>query len=136
MTTRKQRAGVPDIVETADGHWLVRGLDPVRDFRRISEQTRRLFKLLAAQGPLPPDAVLRRTCDCPGCVRPACHVLTSRSALVLDSPIARLTPADVRAIRREIEEGTKTRAQIAKEHGLDPSAVSHIGARRRWPTVP
>jgi uncharacterized protein YjcR len=45
---------------------------------------------------------------------------------------AKLTPKDVRAIRRRYWEGNVLERELAAEYGVSPQAIGHIITRRNW----
>lgn len=49
-------------------------------------------------------------------------------------PLAVLTEADIPAIRMACARG-ETKAQVARQYGVDPSAISRIASGKRWPHV-
>ena len=97
-----------------------------------------------ANGPIPPGLHALHRCDVRGCVNPAHLFLGTNADNVADkcakgraigvplrgtdSPAAKLTDADVRAIRASSLGPTA----IARVYGVSQSLVTMIRARKRW----
>jgi hypothetical protein len=100
-------------------------------------------------GPVPNNLCVLHTCDNPACCRPK-HLFLGTN---LDNhrdmwrkgrgvvptpahgesrPNAKLTEADVLAMRRSHEAGGVSMRQLARQYGVGPSTVQHIIHRTRW----
>jgi DNA-directed RNA polymerase specialized sigma24 family protein len=137
MTVRKRKrrrrteTGLPELVEIEGGHWVSKHAE--LDQPASSRAAHTIWRLYRSHGPLPPECVVVRTCSRADCLAPAHLELRSRSEVA--EAWARLTPADVRAIRERRAKG-ETLAAIAADYGIDASTVSRTAARRIWATVP
>lgn len=108
-------------------------------------------------GPVPEGREVRHRCDNPGCCRPdhlelGSHrdnvqdMLDRNRHMTLTKPdtvrrgeqhhAARLLPAQVLAIRERAARGDTSQAQLAREFGISPAAVSDVVKRRRWQHLP
>lgn len=99
-------------------------------------------------GPVPADLCVLHRCDNPKCVRPGHLFLGTRADNNADmvakgravhygfigvaNPIAKLTDADVREIRRIYAQGGITQSQIALKHGVHHSLISLVVRRKAW----
>lgn len=99
-----------------------------------------------ANGPIPPDAVVRHRCDNPPCVNPA-HLEVGTQGDNVDDMMtrgrgrkanrdtghhrARLTSAQVEQIRAEYAAGGVTTYELADRYGYSPSGIQRIIKRAR-----
>jgi hypothetical protein len=135
-------------VEKTEGHWLWRGyITPSgwcrADVGRVArgpERRTRSARLLAWEltvGPLGSDRTLRRVCDEPLCIRPACHRRTwDREPLPLDLPppeppalppreLPWLPPLRLAQLRWEYDLGTRP-SLLAARFELDKRDVERL----------
>jgi hypothetical protein len=97
-----------------------------------------------AHGPLGEGLVVRHTCDNPACVRPdhlvaGTYADNSHDAMERDRlatgerhPLARLTEAQVREIRRLRAVGGWSFSRLGARFGISKRTVQNICARRTW----
>lgn len=95
-------------------------------------------------GPIPEGMIVRHACDTPSCVNRRHLALGTpqdnsndtvergRQARGQDFPQAKLTPADVQAIRDATDE---TQRSLAKRFGVAQSVISGIVRHERWKHV-
>lgn len=98
-------------------------------------------------GPIPNGMDVCHTCDNRRCIRPGHLFIGTRADNMADAaakgrttigernPSAKLTSADVLAIRAEYEAGDVFMREIAARYGVSSSAVRGIIHRRRWAHV-
>lgn len=88
-------------------------------------------------GPIPAGAVIRHTCDNPGCCNPA-HLLVGSHADNVQDKIMRgrqrtkTTREVVEAIRRDYAAGKSTKRELAARHNLSVPHVASIIRRKIW----
>jgi hypothetical protein len=94
-------------------------------------------------GAIPPGMAVLHGCDNPECTNPghlrlgtdadnsADRVARERQARGSRNSRAKLNEIQVAGIRRALGEGRK-QADLAREHGVDPSIVSMIASRKIW----
>lgn len=98
----------------------------------------------AYKGSLPTGAVVRHSCDNPGCIRPA-HLHTGshaensadmvdrgRQAFGSRNGMSKLTEADVLELKRRYAAGKGSQSALGAEFGVTQSAVSMIVSGQRW----
>lgn len=82
-------------------------------------------------GPMPPGTIPDHLCRIPACVNPD-HVEPVTMAVNTQRGLAaKLTPDNVREIRRRRSAGERLRV-LAADFGVTNQAVSDIARRRRW----
>lgn len=96
------------------------------------------------KGPIPKNMCVLHRCDTPACVNPEHLFLGSRdlnnkdrmrkgrSALGEKSGRSKLSPEDVRDIRRLYQSHTITTTAIGKQYGVSNHQVSMIGLYKSW----
>lgn len=136
-------------VEQSDGCWLWQAARDGQGYGRIgSNRTRPLRAHRLAYeftfGPIPEGMDVLHQCDNPPCVRPD-HLRVGthednvrdmyekrRHTKGEDSHFAKVTGADVRAMREAWESGRSSVRNLAAQYGLSPSGVRQIVYRRKW----
>jgi hypothetical protein len=105
-----------------------------------SQRIHRLFY----QGEIPPNHVVRHTCDQPACINPdhliigthaenvADRVARNRSASGITNGRAKLTEEDVIAIYTNI---TETQTVLANRYNVDRKVVRDIKQKKKWVAV-
>ena len=99
---------------------------------------------------IPKGWVVTHTCECVDCMNPNHVYITTRSEMTTalyakghlkpanqkgtKNPNAKLTEADVRAIRRRKEAGA-THMELAEEYGVTKTTISMIHNRKLWSHV-
>jgi hypothetical protein len=131
---RARRARIPTLVEAEKGCWLPAAGEPTSP-AAASQAARRVFRLYRAAGPLPAGAIIVRACGSPTCLNPDHLQLQTVAERAERGRTAKLSPADVREIRR-LRAAGRPRREVAAHFGVDPSCVSHITACRRWRHLP
>jgi hypothetical protein len=101
-----------------------------------------------AFGPIPKDLAVCHRCDVRHCVRPDHLFLGTGTMNMADmrakgrslhserNPSARLTTADVTAIRRRHGDGAITVSALAREFGVARSTIHGVLQRKNWAHVP
>ena len=106
---------------------------------------------ILAHGDIPDGLCVLHTCDNRACVNPAHLWLGTRADNNADmrrkgrgvNPpgcdnrgsrhgASKMTECDVLSIRQRMRDGTTTQSALAREYGVDPSAISNIVRRRNW----
>ena len=140
---RAARRWLSRIHETPDGHWpwpgqLLRD-DPICQVgiagKRVGFRAHRLL-WEALVGLLPDGYVLRRTCDYPACVNPACHESLSRGEFArdLDTPMGANARKDT-CVRDHPLSGVGSDVYERKSGGRQCRACDRERAREREQTV-
>jgi hypothetical protein len=97
-------------------------------------------------GPVPIGMCVLHQCDCCGCVRPSHLFLGTQTDNIHDMEAkgranklkgsqhhqAKLTEAEVRAIRARHAIGNITQATLAAQYSITPAVVSKIILRKQW----
>ena len=140
------------LVQKTDGCWYwIGGTFPNSEYGRIwmNGKSRRAHCVSweLHNGSIPAGALICHTCDNPRCVRPdhlyagtnvtnmADMVNRGRSLIGTRNPRARLTEADVIAIRSAHKNGAAIKA-LAREYNVDPPLIRYIVRRDIWKHVP
>ena len=88
--------------------------------------------------PVPRGKVVTQACGNSCCVNPAHQVLRSpdtRGNPRTPKGPAKLTPDQVRQIRSAAKDGRKTKAQIADDYGVSPSAIASACNGEHWQDI-
>ena len=140
----------PKVAKQPDGCWIWQAAIRPNGYGHLAASRRGIPPLKAHRvayeltyGPIPAGMLVCHTCDVRACCNPAHLFLGTQRDNNLDKvrkgresrPNAKLTPAQVKAIRERLRAGESQRA-IAREHGLDPSTISNIATRKHWRRVP
>ena len=94
-----------------------------------------------AKGAIPEGQCVLHTCDNPPCINVEHLFLGTQLENIADmviedrSPNRKLTPAEVRSIRRRYAEGGVSQQQLADEYGVNQTTVSTIVLRKRYRLV-
>ena len=94
-----------------------------------------------AKGAIPEGQCVPHTCDNPPCINVEHLFLGTQLENIADmvikdrSPNRKLTPAEVRSIRRRYAEGGVSQQQLADEYGVNQTTVSMIILRKRYRLV-
>lgn len=145
-----------DGVVRTDACWLwtagktSAGYGELHDGRRIITAHR--YSWEKTNGPIPPGVFVCHHCDTPPCVNPAHLFLGTPGDNVRDAaakhrlrpgntvgehnPAAKLTTADVVAIRQRSLPPSVGRQRLAIEYGVSLATIKAIVSRRLWPHVP
>jgi hypothetical protein len=106
-------------------------------------KTRKLATRIAYElthGPIPTGLLVCHSCDRPSCCNPShlflgTHADNMRDAAAKGRLTAKLTEADVRAIRTLRASGATYR-DIGKQFNINASMAYYIAARQRWARIP
>ena len=83
-----------------------------------------------AHGPIPPGSQVVQACGNKRCLEPDHLVAEAPWQVALRHPTTRLSPEDVRDIRREAADADRTEGEIAAAYGVSCGHVDNIKHRR------
>lgn len=128
----------PYLIDAATGCWLWQRTVDHRGYGRIKVQGRTAYahRIYYARlvGPIPEGLELDHLCRNRACVNPAHMEPVTGAVNVRRSPVAKLTEAKVRAIRRALAQGTPRRA-VAAQYGVSKSCITNIAQRHTWKDI-
>lgn len=126
------------IVEPASGCWLWQWAKSPKGYGKMRHEGRtRLAHIVyyeRVHGPVPAGRELDHTCEVRACVNPAHLEPVAHVVNLQRGRMARLTPADVVAIRAEFAQGGATKRAIAQAYGVSAQCVSNVVRHRTWRT--
>ncbi len=137
-------------VDASTGCWLWRGkLDKdgygIKTFRvdgkRVALQAHRVWFEIWSGRKLPPDVVVRHSCDVRNCVNPQhlligtqadnVHDMVSRGRMYRGGMTRKLTREDVIAIRAALISG-ESKVSLSKAYGVSRRTIREIELREIW----
>lgn len=140
------------LVLKTDGCWLWQGSLNSAGYGRLKYHQKFYFAhrlaYMLAYGEIMPGVAVCHRCDNPRCVRPdhlflgttadnnADRERKGRTCAGQAHKWTRLTPTQVREIRHRYAEGGITKAALAREYHVWPSAIGQIIRRKCWADLP
>jgi hypothetical protein len=143
-------------VEFTDGCWIWHGDLDRSGYERIQTGTRPRRRWIRAHraawmlfyGPIPEGMDVCHCCDNPSCVHPGQLFLGTHADNMTDMvekgrslrgerhPNAKLTEADIKAIRTQYAAGGVTGRELGERYGVATNVIYEIAKRRKWRHVP